>query len=296
VLNDSSSSHELRNAAAEPRTGPPRLTGWPARAELLAQRCYRVFGTSRKPAGAEDSSGVTMLPLDVRSDDSVAACLTAISGLTERLDILVNNAGYELAGALEELSLDEAKALFETNFFGVVRMVKAVLPLMRRQQHGQVINVTSLAGLSPIPFMGMYSASKFAVDGYTEALRHEVKPFNIQVSQIEVGFLRTPMMNHRQVAAGRIADYDSWRQRAYDAVRASEEKAPGPELVAKTVIEIAASKTPRLRYVVGQQGETRYPPATVPSRGSVRAGSQAHLPAGPKRINGESVTNTSEDP
>jgi NAD(P)-dependent dehydrogenase (short-subunit alcohol dehydrogenase family) len=81
----------------------------------------------------------------------------------------------------------------------------------------------------------MYSASKFAVDGYTEALRHEVKPFNIQVSQIEVGFLRTPMMNHRQVAAGRIAYYDPWRQRAYDAVRASEEKAPGPELVAKTV-------------------------------------------------------------
>jgi NAD(P)-dependent dehydrogenase (short-subunit alcohol dehydrogenase family) len=196
-----------------------------------------------------------MLPLDVRSDESVAACLSAVAGLTDRLDILVNNAGYELAGALEELSLDEAKAQFETNFFGVVRMVKAVLPRMRRQKHGQIVNVSSLAGLSPIPFMGIYSASKFALDGYTEALRLEVKPFNIHVSQIEVGFLRTPMMNHRQVAAGRIAEYDPWRQRAYDVIRASEEKGPGPELVADTVLEIATSRSPRLRYVVGKQAK-----------------------------------------
>jgi NAD(P)-dependent dehydrogenase (short-subunit alcohol dehydrogenase family) len=226
-----------------------------ATAELLAQRDYRVFGTSRKAAGGSDNSGVTTLPLDVRSDDSVAACLTAISGLTDRLDILVNNAGYELAGALEEVSVDEAKAQFETNFFGVVRMVKAILPLMRRQTHGQIINVTSLAGLSPIPFLGIYSASKFALDGYTEALRHEVKPFNIKVSQIEVGFLRTPMMNHRQVVAGRIEAYDRWRQAAYDAIRASEAKAPGPELVADTILKIAESKAPRLRYVVGQQAK-----------------------------------------
>ena len=224
-------------------------------ARLLARNGYRVFGTGRSPGGAGDTQGVTMLPLDVRSDDSVAACLGAVSGQAGRLDILVNNAGYELAGALEELSLDEAKAQFETNFFGVLRMVKAVLPLMRRQKQGQIINVSSLAGLSPIPFMGIYSASKFALDGYTEALRLEVKPFNIRVSQIEPGFLRTPMMNNRQVAAGRIAEYDPWRQRAYDAIRGYEEKGPGPELVAETVLKIAGSKTPRLRYVVGQQAK-----------------------------------------
>ncbi len=224
-------------------------------ARLLAQRGYRVLGTSRNPPGAGDTPGVTMLPLDVRSDDSVATCLSSVSRLADRLDILVNSAGYELAGALEELSLDEAKAQFETNFFGVVRMVKAVLPLMRRQKHGQIINVSSLAGLSPVPFMGIYSASRFALDGYTEALRLEVKPFKIRVSQIEVGFLRTPMMNNRQVAAGRIAEYDAWRQRAYDAIRAFEEKGPGPELVADTILKIAGSETPRLRYVVGQQAK-----------------------------------------
>jgi NAD(P)-dependent dehydrogenase (short-subunit alcohol dehydrogenase family) len=226
-----------------------------ATAELLAQSGYRVFGTSRKPDGGSNDSAVEMVPLDVRSDESVAACLSAISDRAGRLDILVNNAGFELAGALEELSLDEAKDQFETNFFGAVRMVKAVLPMMRRERQGQIINITSLAGHSAVPFMGIYSASKFALEGYAEALRLEVKPFNIRVSLIEVGFLRTPMMTHRQMAARPIADYDPWRQRAYEAVHAAEEKGPGPELVAKTVLEIATSKTPRLRYVAGQQAK-----------------------------------------
>src|SRR5262245_19664927 len=208
-----------------------------ATARLLAQGGYRVIGASRNPATVGVTAGVTMLPLDVRSDDSVVACVNTVADLAGRLDILVNSAGYELAGAVEDLSMDEIKAQFETNFFGVVRMVKAALPLMRRQQHGQIINVSSLAGLSAIPFMGIYSASKFALEGWTQALRLEVRPLNIRVSEIEAGFLRTPMMNHRQVAAGRIAEYDRWRRRAYDAIRAFEQKAPGPELVAETVVE-----------------------------------------------------------
>ncbi len=223
-----------------------------ATARALAARGYRVFGTSRSPA-ADATPAVEMLPLDVRSDESVAACLAAVSAAAGRLDVLVNNAGFEQAGALEELSLDEARAQFETNFFGVVRMVKAALPLMRQQRSGRIINVSSLSGLSPIPFMGIYAASKFALEGYTEALRMEVKPFGIQVSQIEPGFLRTPMMNHRQVAAQPIADYDPWRQRAYDAIRDYEEKGPGPELVADTVLAILASPKPRLRYLAGGQ-------------------------------------------
>ena len=224
-------------------------------ARLLSQRGYKVFGTSRNPAGAETAPAVEMLALDVGADDSVGACLNAISSQVGRLDVLVNNAGYELAGALEELSIGEAKAQFETNFFGVVRMVKAVLPLMRERKHGQIINVSSLSGLTPVPFMGIYSASKFALEGYTEALRLELKPFNIHVSLIEAGFLKTPMMNHRQLAADRIGEYDPWRRRAINAIRASEEKGPGPELIAETVFKIMASNTPRLRYVVGQQAK-----------------------------------------
>jgi short-subunit dehydrogenase len=128
-----------------------------------------------------------------------------------------------------------------------------VLPFMRRQKHGQIINITSLAGLTPIPFMGMYSASKYAAEGYTEALRMELKPLNIHVSQIEVGFLKSPMMDKRQVVAERIGDYELWRQRAFKAIRDAEEKGLRPEQVAEAVSKIMASPAPRLRYLVGGQ-------------------------------------------
>ena len=225
-------------------------------ARLLAQRNYKVFGTSRHAAIAEAIPGVEMLPLDVRADDSVWACVDAVSSRGGRIDVLINNAGYELAGAVEELTSEDTRAQFETNFFGVVRMITAVLPAMRRQKRGHIINVSSLAGVSSIPFLGIYSASKFALEGYTEALRHEVKPFNIQVSLTEAGFLNTPMMNNRQVGGNRIDEYDPWRQRALTAIRASEEQGPGPELVAETLLEIISSNTPRLRYPIGHQARS----------------------------------------
>jgi NAD(P)-dependent dehydrogenase (short-subunit alcohol dehydrogenase family) len=224
-------------------------------ARLLSQRGFTVFGTSRNPSSAS-IPGVEMLSLDVRADDSVRACVEAVVNRSGRLDVVINNAGYELAGALEELSSEEARAQFETNFFGVVRMVNAVLPLMRHQKRGHIINVSSLTGLTAIPFMGIYSASKFALEGYTEALRQEVKPFNIQVSLTEAGFLRTPMMNHRQIGARRMTEYDPWRQRALNAIRASEDKAPGPEVVADTLLGIISSNSPRLRYLIGQQAKS----------------------------------------
>ena len=241
-------------------------------ARLLSERGYKVFGTSRNPANANSVRGVEMLSLDVRADESVRACVEAVLGQGGRLDVLINNAGYELAGALEELSLQEGRAQFETNFFGVVRMVNAVLPIMRRQNRGHIINVSSLTGLSAIPFMGMYSASKFALEGYTEALRHEAKPFNIHVSLTEAGFLKTPMMSNRQVGAHRMPEYDSWRQRALDTIRASEERAPGPELVADTLAEIMSSEAPRLRYLIGRQAKSvtrlrRFLPAGIFEQG-----------------------------
>ena len=222
-------------------------------ARLLAHHGYTVFGTSRAPTSAEPLANLTIVPLDVRSDASVAACVNTVSSQAGRIDVLVNNAGYELAGALEEHSIDEAKAQFETNFFGIVRMTKAVLPFMRRQKQGQIVNISSLSGFAPIPFMGMYSASKFAVEGYTEALRMELKPLNVRVSQIEPGFLKSPMMDKRQVVAERIGDYEPWRQRAFKATRDAEEKGLRPEQVAETVSKILASPAPRLRYLIGGQ-------------------------------------------
>jgi NAD(P)-dependent dehydrogenase (short-subunit alcohol dehydrogenase family) len=241
-------------------------------ARLLAQRGFRVFGTSRHPAGAQIIPGVDMLPLDVRVDDSVRACIETVFSRAGRIDVLINNAGHELAGAVEELSSDEARAQFETNFFGIIRMVNAVLPSMRQRKRGHIVNVSSLSGLSPIPFLGMYSASKFALEGYTEALRHEVKPFNIHVSMVEPAFLKTEMMNHRQVGANRIADYEPWRQRALCAIRGQEEKGPGPELVAETLLAIVSSPAPRLRYLIGKQAKLvarlrRFLPSDMYERG-----------------------------
>jgi NAD(P)-dependent dehydrogenase (short-subunit alcohol dehydrogenase family) len=227
-----------------------------AAARLLSLRGYKVFGTSRHGTAVASPPEVEMLQLDVRADDSVRSCVDAVVNRSGRLDVLINNAGYELAGALEELSADEARAQFETNFFGVIRMVDRVLPLMRHHQRGQIINVSSLAGLSAIPFMGIYSASKFALEGYTEALRHEVKPFNIHVSLTEAGFLNTPMTKHRQIAGRRLAEYDSWRERALDAIRGHEEKGPAAEAVAAMLLAILSSKTPRLRYLIGRQAKT----------------------------------------
>jgi NAD(P)-dependent dehydrogenase (short-subunit alcohol dehydrogenase family) len=224
-------------------------------ARLLSQRGFRVFGTSRRPVG-DDDTGVEMLPLDVRSDESVRTCVETVCSRSGRLDVLINNAAYELAGALEEHSLDEARAQFETNLFGAIRMVDGVLPIMRRQGCGQIINISSLTGLTAAPFLGMYSASKFALEGYSEALRHELKPFNVHVSLTEAGFLKTPMMHHRQAGSRRIAEYDPWRQRALEAIQAAEWDAPGPDFVADTLLEIISSPRPRLRYLIGRQAKT----------------------------------------
>ena len=135
-----------------------------ATARLLAQRGFNVFGTARKPESTQ-SHGVTMVALDVRSDESVRACLAQVMTKAGRLDVLVNNAGYTVTGAAEETSVDEAKAQLETNFFGAVRMVNAVLPGMRAAGAGKVINISSLAGNTAIPYSAFYSASKFALEG-----------------------------------------------------------------------------------------------------------------------------------
>ena len=227
-----------------------------ATAQLLSRHDFTVFGTSRNPGNAVGVVGVEMLSLDVRSDDSVRACVDAVLGRTGRIDVLINNAGYELAGALEELTLDEARAQFETNFFGVVRMVNAVLPRMRQQRCGRIINVGSLAGLAAIPFLGIYSASKCALEGYTEALRYEVKPFNVHVSLTQAGFLKTSMMHHRRRSAHQIAEYSQWRERVLEAISAAERDGPGPEVVAATLLRIATSPAPRLRYLIGRQSKT----------------------------------------
>ena len=224
-----------------------------ATAALLASKGYRVFGTSRKPPSTFKPNGFEMLQLDVDSDESVNACIQALRQKTERMDILVNNAGFSVHGSIEETSVNEAKAAFETNFFGVVRLVRAVLPIMRQQGGGQIINVSSISGLVSSPFIAYYCASKFALEGYTEALRYEVKRFNIKVSLLEPGYFRSNIGNSslRAAASGSIHDYSEMYQRWFSTIGESTQSGDNPERIALTVLQIVETKSPRLRYLVG---------------------------------------------
>ncbi len=202
-------------------------------AQLLTVRGFTVYGTSRKPTGK-------LIPLDVRSDESVRACVDRVG----KIDVLVNNAGYSLMGSAEETSLAEAN-------FGVVRMVKAVLPAMREARAGKIITIGSLAGITAIPFGAFYTASKFALEGYTEALWHELRPFGIHVTLIEPGFIATPIGESTQIAAAPLAAYNGVRQRATAALDQHVKDGISPDAVAKRVLRVIQSRAPSLRYPVG---------------------------------------------
>jgi len=161
-----------------------------ATAALLAAQGFQVFGTSRAPTHSTAGS-FELLPLDVCSETSVQTCVQTILERTGRIDLLVNNAGFAQGGALEENSLEDARAQFETNVFGVLRVLKAVLPVMRRQGSGQIITVSSLLGVVAMPYLSLYASSKFALEGMIEGLYHELSPFHIKVSLVEPGFFRT---------------------------------------------------------------------------------------------------------
>jgi len=219
-------------------------------ASSLADKGYRVFGTSRREQSTP-SNEFGMLLLDVRSDDSVGSCIEQLMAQVDRIDVLVNNAGQIHASVVEDTSLEQARDILETNFWGAVRVTDAVLPIMRRQRHGHIINVSSLAGLIGIPGQAFYSASKFALEGYTEALSMEVKPFNIFVSLIEPGFFKTHLHREMQRGALRSEDYATVREALETTLAVAIEQGDDPRKVAEMIVRIAGTKSPRLRYRVG---------------------------------------------
>jgi NAD(P)-dependent dehydrogenase (short-subunit alcohol dehydrogenase family) len=216
----------------------------------LAAAGFRVFGASRRaPAGP--ALGIEHVTIDVDDDSSVRGGVAEVLRDAGRIDVLVNNAGYLCAGAVEEVSIADAKAQFETNYFGVVRMSSAVLPGMRERRRGHIITVSSLAGLVPVPYWGQYNASKFAVEGLMETLRHEVRPFGIQVALVEPGNIKTPFYARPQ-ATGMDA-YAGPRGRAFAAMAEFERNAPGPDVVAGKVVAIAENAHPALRNKVTKE-------------------------------------------
>lgn len=219
-------------------------------AARLAANGYRVFGTSRRPP-PNGTRSLEWLELDVRSGESVRTCVDRLSALTDRIDLLVNNAGRELASVIEETGLEDARDLFETNFWGVVRVTGAVLPFMRRQRSGRIINVSSLAGLMAVPGQGFYSASKFALEGYTETLRLEVSSFNIHVSLVEPGFFATNLHASIAPAAHGVPDYAGSGRMLESGIKDAIMHGDDPAKVADLIVRVSDSASPRLRYRVG---------------------------------------------
>ncbi len=212
----------------------------------------KVFGTSRNPVDDNRARGVTWLTLDVRSDESAQRCVRALVQSAGRIDVLVNNAGYKLSGASEEITSGQARDLMETNLGGAIRMTNAVLPFMRMQRAGRIVNLGSIVGLLALPFESLYDASKFALEGYSEAVRHELRSQGIHVSIVEPGFVRTGLARKAQTGARPIDDYSSWRERAARAVLRHEDRGTAPEAVAGQILRILDSRSPRLRYKVGR--------------------------------------------
>jgi NAD(P)-dependent dehydrogenase (short-subunit alcohol dehydrogenase family) len=203
-----------------------------ATASRLAAQFFRVFGTSRTPV-KNDAGPYELLSLDVRSDLSVQVCIETVLQRTGRIDLLVNNAGYALGGALEENTVSDAQAQFDVNVFGAMRLINAVLPTMRHQGGGQIISVSSLLGVVALPYLSLYSSSKFALEGMMEGLRSEVRPFNIVVSMVEPTFFKTNFVV--QAGARPLADYAPFRESVLQYVSKAVEQGQDPDLVARAI-------------------------------------------------------------
>jgi NAD(P)-dependent dehydrogenase (short-subunit alcohol dehydrogenase family) len=192
-----------------------------------------------------------MVELDVRSDESVARCVKAVCDRAGRLDALVNNAGFGLGGAAEEATLEQVKAEFETNFFGLVRMTKAVLPALRAQRRGTIINVSSGNAAVRLPFSSYYVASKCAVEGFSGCLRRELMPLGVRVSVIEPGFLKTNILDAIEMGENRIDAYEPWKSAWREAIRRSVLRGAPPGQAARCIVRILRSRKPRFLYVLG---------------------------------------------
>lgn len=222
-----------------------------ATAELLAKAGYQVYGTSRR--GAEASGGAfEMLSLDVTSDASVDAVVARLVQLEGRIDLLVNNAGFGVAPAgAEESSMEQVRAIFDTNFFGLIRMTRAVLPHMRRQGSGRIINIGSVLGFLPMPYGALYAATKHAVEGYSESLDHELRTRGIRVSVIEPAYTKTPFDANLMEPDAKLEEYREIRTAVSQRVKEVMATADLPGVVAEVVLKAADAAQPKLRYTAG---------------------------------------------
>ncbi len=247
-------------------------------AVALAQSNYVIFAGVRNTQsdGAKrlrilanrNDLNISIIKLDVDSEVSVKNAIAQILKKTSRIDVLINNAGYGTRGPIEDFSIDEVKAQFETNVFGVLRMIKAVSPIMRKQKSGLIINFSSISGLVSFPLFSIYSASKYAIETITEGLWFELKHFGISVCMVEPGSFKTSFSNNRKDAGlmyrenspykKLITTFDSRYIKTHAQVKGLTSKQKGPEQVADVIAEIIESGSPKLRYRIGMDAHKNY--------------------------------------
>ena len=231
---------------------------------LLARNRFHTYATMRnieKSADIQEIANKERLPLqviqlDVNDDASIRNSIKRVERENERIDVLVNNAGYGLVGAFEDLSVEEIKSQFETNFFGVIRLTQQVLAIMRKQKSGTIVNVSSGAGRIGFPGMSAYVSSKFALEGLSESMSYELEPFGIKVVIIEPGVIRTnfkknSVMSEKSLDNSSISPYSSMIQKIDSSISSIIEHATPPEDVAKAILHAITSNNPELRYLVG---------------------------------------------
>ncbi|QLG43814.1 SDR family oxidoreductase [Costertonia aggregata] len=218
----------------------------------LKSKGFVVYGTTRNKYNYPDFKAFSLLELDVTRTETIHKAISILLSKEETLDVLINNAGIGITGALEETPHEEVLKAFDTNFNGPLHMVKAVLPQMRKQQSGLIINITSIAGYMGLPYRGIYSAVKGALNILTETLRMETKDFGVKVTSLAPGDFAT------NIAAGRYhapvveaSAYASAYERTLQMINDDVDRAQSPELVAKTVLRIIHAKNPKVHYKVG---------------------------------------------
>lgn len=217
--------------------------------EFLKHQGHIVYGGSRKASKIDN-----MLLLDVTDEHTIAQAVDQIVSEQGRIDVIVNNAGISLVGAIEDTSVEEAQKIMDTNFWGVVNLTKQVLPIMRKQRSGMIINISSVAGLFSIPYQAYYSASKFALEGWTESLRMEVRSFGIKACLIEPGDFKTEISQNRifAVKGQNGSVYDDGFEMAKKVIVEGQQRGDKPIRIAKLVAKLIHKKSPRIRYSIGK--------------------------------------------
>jgi short-subunit dehydrogenase len=238
-----------------------------ATALALVEAGYDVVGTSRDASKAAPLRGVSFIDLDVASDESVTAAVEGVIERSGRIDVLVNNAGFGSGGAAEESSLAQDQRVFDINVFGVLRMTKAVLPHMRSRGGGRIVNISSIVGFIPMPYMAVYAASKHAIEGYSESLDHEVREYGVRVLLVEPAWTNTAFEANAAPPDRPLPIYAEHRRAFEQQMAKAVKDGDDPATVAKAVVAAATDAKPKLRYPAGAQtGRVHTMRRLVPSR------------------------------